>query len=403
MADSATNDEIIAFRLSAHHLDERLDHNRLGEAAGACGIQNSPPGSALTALHARVENMSEAGFASAIAEDKSLVQTWCMRGAPFVVPTSDLAVFTTGVLPQTERALRHFVLGVEKSVDDLGLELSDLVDRSESEVREVLPGRRLTITELGAEVADRLGPSLTTPQRKVWESDGPYAKGQSLGAGVVHFCIRLLTLRQVLCFAPREGNTAPFVLLDEWIDEPSITSSQAPDGNERDRARAELLRRYLHCYGPSTRADFAAWLGIRSTEAQPWWDLLDGQITEIDCGRRAWMLAEDVDRLHRAELPRGVRLLPPHDPYTQMRDRETIVPKEHHREVWKTVGDPGTLLVDGRIVGTWRVRKQNRRLNIRFAPFGTVSTTLKRALRSEAEAIAALREASGAEIEFCSD
>ena len=53
MADSATNDEIIAFRLRAHHLDERLSHNSLLDAAGACGIQNSPPGSALTALHAR--------------------------------------------------------------------------------------------------------------------------------------------------------------------------------------------------------------------------------------------------------------------------------------------------------------------------------------------------------------
>ena len=53
MADSATNDEIIAFRLRAHHLDERLSHNSLLDAAGPCGIQNSPPGSALTALHAR--------------------------------------------------------------------------------------------------------------------------------------------------------------------------------------------------------------------------------------------------------------------------------------------------------------------------------------------------------------
>lgn len=403
MADSATNDEIIAFRLSAHHLDERLEHNGVGAAAGACGIQNSPPGSALTALHARVEKMSDAAFTSAIAEDKTLVQTWCMRGAPFIVPTSDLMVFTTGVLPQTERALRHFVLGVEASVDELGLELSELVDRTESKVRTVLRGRKLTITDLGAEVAERLAPSLTTAQRKVWESEGPYAKGQNLGAGVVHFCIRLLTLRQVLCFAPREGNTAPFVLLDEWIDEPSTVSSQAPDENERDQARAELLRRYLHCYGPSTRADFAAWVGIRSTEAKPWWNLLDGQLTEIDCGRRAWMLTEDVDRLRRAELPRGVRLLPPHDPYTQMCDRQTIVPKEHHREIWKTVGDPGTLLVNGRIAGTWRARKRNRRLSITISPFGTVSTTVRRALETEAEAIGTLREASAVEIEFSSD
>ena len=47
------NDEIIAFRLPAHHLGERLSHNSLLDAAETCGIQNRPPGPTLTALHAR--------------------------------------------------------------------------------------------------------------------------------------------------------------------------------------------------------------------------------------------------------------------------------------------------------------------------------------------------------------
>jgi len=402
MADSATNDEIIAFRLRAHHLDERLSRNSLTEAAGACGIQNSPPGSALTALHARVEDMSATAFASAVEEEKSLLQSWCMRGAPHFFPAADLPVFTTGVEPTNEKAMRHFVLGVEQSVDSLGIPLSQILDRVEQEVAGVLRGRRMTITELGEELADVLADSLTTKQRSTWESQGPYAKGQSLGAGVIHFCIRLLTLRQILCFAPREGNTAPFVLLDEWVDPRSLPSTASDEG-ERDRARSELLRRYLHCYGPSTRADFAAWIGIRSTEATPWWDLIAGEITEIDRGRRTWMLAEDVDELHRAQLPHGVRLLPPHDPYTQMRDRETIASKDFHREIWKTAGDPGTLLVDGRIAGTWRARKRNRRLSMTIAPFGTVPKSMKSALTAEAEAIGELREADAVDIEFASD
>ena len=403
MADSATNDEIIAFRLRAHHLDERLSRNSLLDAAGACGIQNSPPGSALNALHARVEGMSATALDSAVEEEKSLLQSWCMRGSPHFFPAADLPVFTTGVESTTEKAMRHFVLGVEQSVDSLGIPLSQILDRVEQEIAGVLRGRRMTITELGEELADVLATSLTTKQRSTWESQGPYAKGQSLGAGVIHFCIRLLTLRQILCFAPREGNTAPFVLLDEWIDDPSIASSTASDESERDRARSELLRRYLHCYGPSTRADFAAWIGIRSTEAKPWWDLIAGEITEIDRGRRAWMLAEDVDQLHRAQLPHGVRLLAPHDPYTQMRDRETIASKELHREIWKTVGDPGALLVDGRVAGTWRARKRNRRLSMTIATFGTVPKSVKSALTAEAEAIGALREADGVDIEFASD
>jgi hypothetical protein len=412
MTVTVTRDEVIAFRLGVHNLGERLPEDQAITATGVCGIQDSPPGSALTALHARVENMTRQKLDGLIADEKSLVCTWAMRGAPFFFPTVDLSVFTTGMLPMTERSLRHFVLGVESSVDELGLDLGDLVGRAETEVRAILPGRRLTITELGAEVADRIAPTLTAAQRKVWENEGPYAKGQSLGAGVVHFCVRILTLRQVLCFAPREGRRAPFVLHDEWLgsDDPSprrgtgaMPGTDSPGRvSDPDDARRELLRRYLHSYGPSTRADFAAWLGIRSTEAQEWWDLVNDDLAEVDFDGRRWMLAEDVDTLKDATMPTGVRLLPPRDPYTQMRDRSTIVEKKHHSDVWKTVGEPGALLIEGEVSGTWRARMKGTRLEVTLTPFASLAASLKKALTVEAEAIGALREAKKVDVTFTS-
>lgn len=93
--------EVIAFRLHAQHLSERLGAKGLLDAVGSCGVQNSPPGSALLALHARVRSVSQAGLDDAVAKDKSLVQSWCMRGSPFFFPAADAPVFTTGVLPPT--------------------------------------------------------------------------------------------------------------------------------------------------------------------------------------------------------------------------------------------------------------------------------------------------------------
>ncbi len=43
--------DVIAFRLGAHDLMERLDATGLLDAAGRCGVQDSPPGSAATTLH----------------------------------------------------------------------------------------------------------------------------------------------------------------------------------------------------------------------------------------------------------------------------------------------------------------------------------------------------------------
>lgn len=391
-----SGDDVIAFRLHAQHLTERLGEDGLLEAAGGAGVQNSPPGSALLALHARMHNLTQERFDAAVSEDRSLLQSWCMRGAPFYVPTADAPVFTTGVLPPTEDAMRQFLLGVGPAVDRLGLSLTEAVDLAGAEIGDVLTGRRLTIAELGTEVANRIARRLPPQQRDIWEHEGPYAAGQPLGEAVVHFCVRILTLQRVVCFAPRDGNTAPFVLVDEWLGEP------IPD-IDPEAARAELLRRYLHSYGPSTRADFAGWLGVRAGDAGPWWSPVEDEMTQVEYGRRTWVLTEDLDALRSlrsAPTPKGVRLLPPSDPYTQLRDRETIVDRQHHRDVWKTVGAPGTVLTDGRITGIWRPRKSGRKLTITVTTFGPLPARTEKSLQAEAEQVATLRGASSVEIAY---
>lgn len=393
MAHRVSRGDVIAFRLGAHHLTERLGEGGLLDAAGRCGIQNSPPGSALLALHARVRNLTQEQVTGAVAEEKSLLQTWCMRGSPFYFPASDAPVFTTGVLPPTEEAMRHLVPGVEQALDKLNLGLIEAVGLAGAEVGDVLSGRRLDINGLGAEIATRIARSLPKRQRDVWEEEGPYAPGQPLGEGVVHFCVRILTLQQVVCFAPRAGNKAPFVLVDEWLGHP------IPD-IDPDLARAELLRRYLRCYGPSTRGDFAAWAGIHAGDTDPWWNLVGDELTQVEVSGTSWILTEDLDALRSAPMPKGVRLLPPRDPYTQMRDRETIVDKKYHPEVWKTVGEPGTVLAGGKIIGTWRPRKSGRTLAITIKTFGSLPDRDKKSLQGEAEQVAPLRGASSVHVEF---
>ena len=393
MADKLSKGDVIAFRLNAHHLTERLGEKGLLEAAGACGVQNSPPGSALLALHARVENVTQDRVAAAVAEEKSLLQTWCMRGSPFYFPAADAPVFTTGVLPPTEKAKRHLILGVEATLDELDLSLTEAVELVGAEIGAVLSGRQLAINELGAELAKRIAPKLPKPQRGIWEGQGPYAADQPLGEGVVHFCLRILTLQRTVCFAPRDGNKAPFVLVDEWLGRPIPHV-------DPEVARAELLRRYLRCYGPSTRGDFAAWVGIKAGDVDPWWSLVEDELTQVEFTGKSWLLTEDRDALGSAPKPKGLRLLPPRDPYTQLRDRETIVDKKYHRDVWKTVGEPGTVLADGRIIGSWRPRKSGRKLTMTITTFGSLPARDRKRIEDEAEQVARLRGASSVTVDF---
>ncbi len=291
MADRVSKGDVIAFRLRAHHLAERLGEDGLLDAAGQCGLQNSPPGSALLALHARVQNLTQERFAEAVGGEKSLLQTWSLRGAPFYFPTADASIFTTGVLPPTEQARRRLIFGVEQSLDRLELSLPETVELINAEIGDVLAGRRLAIKELGAELAERIAPKLRKRQRDQWQEAGPYAANQPLGEGVVHFCLRILTLQRIICFAPRTGNKAPFVLVKE-------------------------------------------------------------------------------------------------------------IAKKFHREVWKTSGEPGTVLAGGKIIGSWRPRKSGRQLTITIKTFGSLPAPDRKALQQEAEQVAPLRGAASVHVEI---
>lgn len=393
VAARVSKDDVIAFRLRAHNLAERLGADGLLAAADRCGIQDSPPGSALLALHARVRDLTPQHLADAVAEQKSLLQTWSMRGAPFCFPSAAAAVFTTGVLPPSEEALRHFIPGVQPALDSLGIGLTEAVGLIGAEVGAVLSERRLAIAELGAQIAERVARRLPGPKREIWERPGPYSPGQPLGEGVVHFCLRVLTLQGVVCFAPRVGNKAPFVLVEEWLGRPIPAVDPA-------LARADLLRRYLHAYGPSTRRDFAAWVGVRAGDTDCWWDLVEDELTAVEFGGTAWILTEDLGALQSTPMPNGVRLLPPRDPYTQLRDHETVLDKALHRQVWKTIGEPGTVLADGRITGTWRARRSGRKLAITITTFGSLPDRDKAPLQAEAERIGTLRGASSVAVGF---
>lgn len=289
--------------------------------------------------------------------------------------------------------MRHLVPGVEPALDKLDLSLIEAVELTGAEIRAVLSGRCIAIDALGAQVARRVAGKLPVERRDLWEREGPYAAGQPLGEGVVHFCVRILTLQGVVCFAPRAENKAPLVLVDEWL------GHGIPELEPRF-ARAELLRRYLHSYGPSTRADFAAWVGVRPGDADSWWSLVEDEMTPVEFGGRSWMLTTDLDALRSASVPQGVRLLPPRDPYTQLLDRETIVDRKHHRDVWRTVGQPGTVLARGTIAGTWRPRKTGRKLTISVATFGSLPDRAATLLQDEAEHVALLRGASSVDVQL---
>lgn len=379
--------QAVGYRLDAQGLRERADTGQLETVARAVCVQNTPPGAAGQALAARVEDVGEDDVAAALEQDRSLLQLFAARAAPHVVATADVGPFTLGLLPDDEEALRTFLRGAQPALDAMELRATELVDHTADAVKEVLDGTALVKDDLGRTVGELLTDRVPRSARRLWTSRSDYASKQFLGESLVRFALPVTSLRGTLCHGDRKGRSPLLYRTDQWLGADPLRGADAAG------ARAALLRRYLRCYGPSTPEHFAAWGGIGERQAQRAWAQLRDDLREVRLeGATAWIHRDDADHLASPPRPSGVRLLPPHDPYLQARDRDTLLAdRELHRRVWRSTGMPGGVLVDGRLLATWRPRARRRTLDLRVEPLGDLPASAADPIREEAERLAAHR------------
>ena len=351
-----TREQVLAFRAAAHALDERRPAARLLDVVGACGIQDTPPGSADVSLAARLS--INAPCAREAVESKTLALTWSVRGAPHLIPPRDLPIFTLGARPADGttaslwRAPEHALVDVEKA----------MVAALKSSPR--------TKGEVSAAVTSAVPEELA-----------PWCRG----------CDAHHPNESVFRAAPLLGrivltSTAPVLLTKAktWLG--------ADVKGNVDAMRTELLLRYLHCYAPTTPAHFAAWAGISSPDAKERWGAVADALVPVHAGRKAFVLEEDRDALVRPEPSDAVRLIPNKDAFLQARDRDLLFADPAHRKaVFPMLGGPGVVLVGGEPVATWRGAAKGARYDVKLEPFGPLTKSVRRHVDEEAERIAHVR------------
>jgi Winged helix DNA-binding domain len=376
----ATREQVLAFRLAGHHLARRLPPGSLLDAA-ACGIQETPHGTAPLALAARVEGLTPRQVEGALAGERTLLAIWAMRGAPHLVPIGDLQVFTAGAMPADEASFAAFLAGWAAPVAAAGIPAATLAERLAAAARTALDGRRLLVDDLRGELW-RLVPALARVRR------APGAR-----ADMPEPLFRTIGLAGVACIAGGVGDRAELARTDQWLRRP-------PPAADLRRARAELVRRFLHCHGPSTPAAFAEWTQRSPADARAAFALVERELVEVDTDAgRAVLLATDADALADPPAAGGARLLPTQDPFLQQRDRATLLPDATlRRRLWRPVGGPGLLLLDGGPAGTWRSRAARGRLQVTVEPFAPLPSGARAAVQAEAERLAPFRGATTAEV-----
>ena len=378
-----SRDNALAFRAAAHNLSERRPVADLHEAVSRAPVRNAPPGTVPIALAARLDGVTKEMVETALLVDKTLVQVWSRRGSPHVIRREDIGVFTIGLLPDDEDSARHVLDPFTMTLDKKGISALDAFERVGREAPEALDGNEMTRGEFSHALSKRLPKDLTP-----WcERCGAYHVNEN--------AFRYTGLRGDFCLTSGLDENVRFMRLDQWL------------GRKRPRVakrtvRADAVRRYLAAYGPSTPEEFADWVGTTPGWARRAWRLVEHDLVEVNMdGGQGWVLEAAVPHLRKAEPMEGVRLLPAHDPYIAHPDRATLVPvREHQTELWRPQASPGALLVDGEVVGAWRMQKKGRVLNVPVRLFKRINKRVKASVNGEAQIVASLRDCATARLGF---
>ena len=169
---------------------------------------------------------------------------------------------------------------------------------------------------------------------------------------LAHILLRT-ELDGLICSGPRRGNQFTYALLEE-----RVPVSKGLSGEE---ALAELTRRYFASHGPATLADFVWWSGLTTNDARRGIASLDRDIEKIDDGETVYWSSGDLKTSRARES--AAHLLPSYDEYNvAYKNRRPVYDENGRFTTWDALGP--TVLIGGRIVGTWSSTLDKRSVTI---------------------------------------
>ena len=356
MPPTITTEDVLALRLARQHLSERAPRRRLTAVVrDLVGVQAQLPSAAALSLWARVEGLAADDVDRALWRTRRLTRTWCLRGTAHLIAREDHAFVTraTARAGGIGRALQRQGLG--------GARLERL--------------RRLVLAELAE------GPRTRAELRAAVTARAPGLDAFINSWGGV---IRLFAQQGAVVFGPNHGSETTFVRADQWLGAPAGPADE-------DRLLGELLRRYLRTHGPASSTDFTYWSGLGGVDARRAVAAVGEEIETLRfAGRPVVHLRAELAAFGGLPSPASVRLLPHFDGYVlAYRDKSPFLPAERAAAVFRSAGwvSP-TILVAGRVCGTWSHELRGRTLHVTLEPFGRLARATRAALGAEAASLA---------------
>jgi hypothetical protein len=183
-------------------------------------------------------------------------------------------------------------------------------------------------------------------------------------------------LDMVICSGALRGKQFTYALFDERVPEAEPLS--------RQDALGELSKRFFTGHGPATVKDFSAWSSLSLADARAGLAMVEQSLAKVTIDSEEYWGAKEMPTMIQAS-PRCL-LLPAYDEYLLTYKSDGLVAgleRQHREEAGAGAGQ--TILVDGRLIGTWKRSYQKNAVIISPSYFARPTISQKRAVAEAAK------------------
>ncbi|HWX95771.1 MAG TPA: winged helix DNA-binding domain-containing protein [Solirubrobacteraceae bacterium] len=329
---------MIAERLAAQLLAGPPARDPVEVTRRLLAVQGQDQRGVRLAIRARSRGLTVDDVDRALTIDRSLLITWLNRGTLHLVAREDYPWLHALTAPPQ-------LMGNARRLSQEGV-TPEAAERGVAAVEHALADEG----PLGREqLRDRLGGA------------GVPTAGQAL----VHVLL-LCSLRGLVVRGPMIDGRHAYALVRDWLGPPAPV--------DRERALAELARRYLAGHGPAEERDLARWAGLPLRDARAGLSAIASELREREDG-----LLDLARSRGSARLP-APRLLGAFDPLLLgWRSREALLGADEPVVTVNGLFRPFAL-VRGRAVATWGISKGA----VTLKPFAPLATDEQDALAADA-------------------
>ncbi|RRB04764.1 winged helix DNA-binding domain-containing protein [Larkinella rosea] len=344
-----THSDITKYRLHNQQLTQQT-LTTPGEVVAWFGaVQGQDYAASKWAIGSRLPGLTDADIERAIA-DRILIRTWPMRGTLHFVAAADIRWILELLHPRSQALYANYLRRLELDESVITKCYGVMTNALEG-------GKQLKRSELKSRLQEA---GISTDENRL---------GILLGRA---------SYDRLICHSGRSQNEFTFALLDEWAPK---TKSLL-----RDEALAELTKRFFTSHGPATVVDFSWWSSLTLTEARSGLELIkSGFVSEVVEGQTYWMPRSIPAPAQPAVT---AHFLPVYDEYVvAYKDRTAPFAGLNPEQI--TASGNGifspVILVDGRIVGTWKRKLKKNTVLIETTLFTTLNEEQQQALSDAKE------------------